>query len=472
MKPSVLLTASLLFLAACPKKGPESTVGTDSTQGPTDSGTTASTGTKPTTPTPAASAKEEEVSASAPEFEQVNAALHMLGDDATRAKGVMQLQALKAKYPKNAYIVFNLAVASYLNNDIATAQRGFEQTVELDPSIGQAWVYLGALDERAGRLDAAVARYRGGLAKDPENQDLWGALVGVLRKMGRSDDAINEGKKALKINANNLSVYNNLGLIYLDRGELDLAKFVYNKALVGIPGAEENAYIHANLGRVLFEDKNYPGAQAHLEKAVELDPNFVPALIYLSHLHLDNRNFKAMVPLLENARKFDPDNHSVLVNLGIAYRGLGRLDDAIAVYQRALELKPNNPDPWFNLGIIYGDYKKDYAQAITSFQTYIDKGGKEKATALLYIEEVKKEKEKAEAKAAREAKRKQREQERVEREKLLKEQKAAEEAGSATPSTPTEAPAAPTEAPAAPTEEPAAPTEAPAEPTPTEGGGE
>lgn len=418
-----ILMAALLLGAGCPPKN-------QPIENPA-----AGTGETPTTGTPAvtetAAPVVEELPPDAELWEQVSAAANLLADDATRARGVTTLQSLKGQHPDNAYIVFNLGVAAYLSGDEAGARAAFQRSLEIDPTLGQAWVYLGALEERANRLDVAASSYRSGLAKDPENQDLWASLVGVLRKQGKPDEAVAEARKALKINANNVGVYNNLGLIYLDQGKLPLAKFVFIKALNSIPNAADNAYIQANLGRVYFAEKNYPQARYHLDLAIQLDPTFVPALIYMSHLHLDNRNYADMVPILEGALKQEPNNHSVIVNLGVAYRGMDRLDDAIAMYKKALEIRPADPQPHFNLGIVYGDYKKDYAQAITSFQAYVDAGGKEKATALGYIEQVKKEKEKAEAKAARDQKAKQREKERKERERLLEEAKAREAAEAA-----------------------------------------
>lgn len=370
--------------------------------------------------------------------DKINGATVLLSDPATVDQGLLLLEQFGREHPDVAMIPFNIGVAKFKKGDQLGARSNFDKALTIDPTLGPAYLYLGVLEERAGRVDNAVAKYRDGLAKDPETAELWGALVGALRKQGKGDEGIAQAKKALKINANNLTVYNNLGLIYLDRGDLNLAKFVFQKALNSIPGAEENAYIQSNLGRVYFELGDFPPARFHLAKAVELNPELTSALVYLSHLHLDDRNYVDMVPLLEKAHELEPKNVSVMVNLGIAYRGTERLDEAEKIYRKAIELSPDYAEPWFNLGILYGDYKKDYDKSITAFETYLSKGGDEVQRAQTYLDDIAKEKEREEKRRAREEKRNQREKERAERQRILDEEKAK---AAAAPATPTETPA-------------------------------
>ncbi len=432
-----------LLLAGCPPKNPEGTGAVTDADTDTTVGMTAEELEAKRQADEAAAADEAKMqelgNTETPLHERVNGATELMTSSDGARKALEVLQSIQADNPDSAEVEFNIGVAKYYMLDVAGARRSFEKALDMDPKLSTSYLYLGVLDERDGNLDAAVSRYREGVRVDEENKEIWGALVGALRKQGRLDAAVAEAKSALKINTQNLSVYNNLGLVYLDKGEHNLAKFVFVKAINSIPGAEQNPYIQANLGRVYFDLEEYHTAQFHLEKSVELNPELTPSLVYLSQLYLDNRNYKKMVPLLETARKLEPDNQQVLINLGIAYRGVGRLDDAEATYKAALELDPADPAPHFNLGILYGDYKKDYESSLTSFTAYVDAGGEDAETATEYIEDVEKEKSRAEKKAKRDAERKKREEEKKKREELLKaaEEKAAQDeaagAGDATP---------------------------------------
>ncbi|MBX2800297.1 MAG: tetratricopeptide repeat protein [Myxococcales bacterium] len=327
---------------------------------------------------------------------------------------------------------FNLGLAFQARGNLKRAANQYQAIIATRPGMGDAWLYLGLVQQQQGLLDAAVGNFRSGIRNDPEHMGLREALVAVLRKQGRVDEAILTAKEALKVNANSLAIYNNFALAYLDKDDTTRARFILQKALQSVEGAVNNAYLHTNLGWSYYLDGNIPAATESLEKAVQIDGELVPALVYLSRVYMDDRNYQDMVPLLETAEKNDPASADVQLNLGIAYRGLGRLDDAKAAYRKALSLDPANPTPHFNLGILLGDYEKDYDGAVAAFNQYIAAGGSEGERAAKYIEDVTREKERAERRARAEAERKRREEERARRQELL--ESAPEEDGSAPPS--------------------------------------
>ncbi len=320
----------------------------------------------------------------------------------------------------------NLGVALHLLGDLAGARVQYESIVASHPDQEQAWLYLGAVKERQGDSAGAVDVYRQGLAQLPEAMPLHVALIGALRNMGRPGEAIEASKTALGMNSNTIDVYNNFGLAYMDQGNLTLARFIFQKALQSVPDADANAYIHCNLGWVAYLDGDVPLATKELQRAVELDAELVPALVYLSRIYMDDRNYADTVPLLETAAGITPDNADVQLTLGVAYRGVGRLDEAEKAYRKALALDPANPAPHFNLGVLLGDYKKDYDGAIASFNTYVSAGGEESELAKEYIDDVEKEKKRAERRSKARAEKAKRDAERAEKRRLLEEAEKAE----------------------------------------------
>jgi tetratricopeptide (TPR) repeat protein len=356
--------------------------------------------------------------------EKVNAAVGLLDDEENQEniqKAIGELEGLVRESPSEAMAHFNLGVAYHLADKKDDAKRAYQAAVNLDPTIGDAWLYQGVLQEEQGRVDSAISNYRTGIRNDPENMNVRVALIGLLRKEGRQVEAIDEAKAALKVNANSLAVYNNMGLAYLDNGDLALARFVYQKALEIGDEAKNNAYLQSNYGWVLYQKGEKGPATYRLQKAVELDPELVPALIYLSKLYMEDRNYSDTIDLLERAAKKAPENHGVQMNLGIAYRGVGRFDDAKVAYGKAIEIDPNIPDPYINLGILYGDYTKEYKESLDAFGKYVEMGGPQSAQATVYIEAIEKEQSRSERRKKAEEARKQREKDREERKRMLEE---------------------------------------------------
>lgn len=325
---------------------------------------------------------------------------------------------------------YNLALARHAQGDYATAAMLYETAVQENATDAEAWLHLAEVRTQTGRSSSAEENLRLGLRYSSDNLDLRVALIRHLRNEGRLDDAIEASKAALKINANHLPIYNNFALAYLDKGDTTLARFILQKALQSVEGAVNNATLHTNLGWSYYLDGNKPAAKESLEKALEIEPELVPALMYLSRVYLDDRNYEDMVPLLETAKDVDPTNADVQLTLGIAYRGVERLDDARKAYEQALVLRPTDPTPHFNLGILLGDYEKDYDGAIAAFQRYVDSTGPDADRARQYIEDVTKEKKRAERRARSEAKRLEREAERARQQAMVEEEQADESAPS------------------------------------------
>ena len=359
--------------------------------------------------------------ANSPVHERVNEAADLIeaAGPADLERAIRLLSALIDEDPSGV-ARFNLGVAYHLSGDLQSAANQYQAVIAVHPDHGDAWLYLGRLQEQQGQRDSALNTFRTGMTNDPEHMGLRVALVAALRSQGRSDEAILAAKEALKVNANSLPIYNNFALAYIDKGDTTLARFILQKALQSVEGAVNNAYLHTNVGWSYYLDGNKAAAVESLEKAVELDPELVPALMYLSRVYLEDRNYEDMVVLLERAETIDPTSADVQLNLGIAYRGVGRLDDAKAAYEKAMALDPANPDPHFNLGILLGDYRKDYEAAVGSFNQYIAGGGGEAERAMTYIDSVVKEKERAERRARAEADRQRREAEKKRREEVLR----------------------------------------------------
>ena len=404
----ILLFGAMSVLGACgPKQKPD----------PAGSAVTSD----PLTPAPAPAPKVDNRAT----WEIVNGAAAILEkDDAQPAqiqRAITDLGTALQREPENATIRLNLGVAKHKLGDFQGAEREYQAAVGIDPSMGRAWLHLGQMALEQGKRQEAESTWRTGIRSAPADMDIRVALIDLLRSSGRLDDAITESKAALQENANSIEVYNAMGLCWQEKGDLVLARFVYQKALAGISGADANAFLHLNLGWTYYLDGRTPLAVTELERALELDPYLIPAMVNLSRIYMDDRNYADTIPLLERALSRAPDDAGVRMNLGIAYRGMGRYDDAEKEYRKVLELEPNNPAPHMNLGILFGDYTKDYGKSINAFEAYVKVGGPESARAEEYAAAVKKEKKRVEKRKKAEEERKKREKERAEQKRLLEE---------------------------------------------------
>jgi len=91
-------------------------------------------------------------------------------------------------------------------------------------------------------------------------------------------------------------------------------------------------------------EHNHVNACDHLNKAVELAPNDLGALISRGACLIRVGHFEEAIRVLYRAQKIDHSNVWAWINKGIAYAYTSRLKDALNCFNEALLISPDNPD--------------------------------------------------------------------------------------------------------------------------------
>jgi predicted O-linked N-acetylglucosamine transferase (SPINDLY family) len=107
-----------------------------------------------------------------------------------------------------------------------------------------------------------------------------------------------------------------------------------------------------NLGIVLCEQGKFDLAVASCQRAVDLNPNDVEAHSNLGAALVKQGKFDEALAQYKHALRLDPHHAVTRNNLGAALQELGRLGEAEASLREALRVKPNYPDALCNLGIV------------------------------------------------------------------------------------------------------------------------
>ncbi len=86
-------------------------------------------------------------------------------------------------------------------------------------------------------------------------------------------------------------------------------------------------------------------ATVHLEQAISLDPAYLPALLLLGQLYLEEDRLARAVEIFELASQAAPETSEVYLWLARAHRLAGDLDQAALRAERAVALAPNQAEP-------------------------------------------------------------------------------------------------------------------------------
>ena len=96
-------------------------------------------------------------------------------------------------------------------------------------------------------------------------------------------------------------------------------------------------YPLANLGWAFYNKKDYKRAEANLNRALELWPNFTIAKIHLGRVYLATGRLNQARAIFEKVAENAPKNPVLLYELGKTYRLLGNYNDAVLALKGAIE---------------------------------------------------------------------------------------------------------------------------------------
>lgn len=153
----------------------------------------------------------------------------------------------------------------------------------------------------------------------------------------------------------------------LKAGETVSAKEAIKKAIDKNPGLAE-AY---NLqGVILFQEKDFVGAEAQYRKAIELKPSLVQAQLNLGALFMETGKWQEAFLPSNEAVKLQPDSSAGYLQRGIVLAALGKPTEAKADFTSCLKIAPNEINAHYNRGNIFFQ-ELNYTEAIRDFEASV-----------------------------------------------------------------------------------------------------
>ena len=168
----------------------------------------------------------------------------------------------------------------------------------------------------------------------------------VQAQVRERHDALQRAEDAGASAAARANAYGELGLILMATRFYDAAETAFGHAQALAPRQMRWPYYLAQLYRTTGDQ---PRAVERFERAVELDPTYLAALVRLGELYLDEGRAEEAEPLFEQALAVDPASAPALSGIGRA--ALARSDTARAIehLERALAIGPPAWDIHYNL---------------------------------------------------------------------------------------------------------------------------
>lgn len=161
-----------------------------------------------------------------------------------------------------------------------------------------------------------------------------------------------------------IPAYAALAQSYLHGRHPEIAEFIAKRGLDR--GPDDPRLL--NLVAVSYLQRNRgEEARIWIEKALTVNPDFVPALINRSHLAMGQREFARAENDLQKAVNLDPLSVDGQMALGLLLKKTGRLTSARGCLEKAVQIDPQNPFARYHLGLLLAKDFKDETAALQLF---------------------------------------------------------------------------------------------------------
>ncbi|WP_373810859.1 tetratricopeptide repeat protein [Porphyromonas macacae] len=219
----------------------------------------------------------------------------------------------------NRFLIFYLA-SLVLFVSLSAAKCSHNRQERTTQEEAEELFVKGVEKRKKGDYEAALSYYTQSIEKD---SSFYAAFLnrGYVKEILKDTlGAIQDFVKAGELNKEDPVSLNNLGAIYLERQEPEIAEKYFLKA-IEVDSLEANPYY--NLGRIAYDLRQ-------LDKAIPLLKRFVELKDTVSKRLLAEDLYEELMPEYEAYRAYS------LFYIGLAYKNLNQTDSAIYYLKQAL----------------------------------------------------------------------------------------------------------------------------------------
>jgi putative PEP-CTERM system TPR-repeat lipoprotein len=295
---------------------------------------------------------------------------------------VKEIKIYFGKASDNVEAYQTAATAYALKRDYVTAEEFLNNALKKFPDSSSVKTLLADIYFESGKIDEAERVIRGVLDSKVKDRDALYVFIKIRKKQGKTNDVISTYQKIIEIDPKDIRAQLELGLSYLENGNIVKAKemaegmkksqkrgpeapyliglaYFYEKkideALVSFQKSiniKPNPGAYYYLGLCRFEKGDLEQASSEFQKVIDMRPDMIQPHLLLAAIHLKGGRAEEAGKEAKKALNID-DRNAVAHNLyGSVYLAQGKGDMAMEEFDRALELNPQLVDAHIKKGTI------------------------------------------------------------------------------------------------------------------------
>ncbi len=276
--------------------------------------------------------------------EQANAELLALRGEAHL--GLNELEHASAAFIKALELDPDLVAARFGNVRLSLrdgnydkAQQQLNGIEELEPNNLQLWLLRGEMGIQTKNITEAESAYRQALDIAEQNTVARLGLARALLSQKRFDEVQEQIDIVIKQSPSSLAANFLLGLLEIERKNLQEAKDVFHKILSNTKSHPQSSLLLAN---IYYEEGQFEQAKNYITQFQLAFPNNLPALKLAAAIQLRLGKPADAIEILQPNINQASNDSQFFALLGSAYLDNGDIDKATVYLDRAAELAPGD----------------------------------------------------------------------------------------------------------------------------------
>lgn len=244
--------------------------------------------------------------------------------------------------------------------------------------IGSIYGYLS--HSRAENWKDSNSIWSDGIKKYPTNYLSYYNKALVEEKISGPESALELYQKSLSYKPDYYPSYVNIGSIYFNRNNYDLAYTMFEKASIIDSNFKEITNSMANCALKL---NHLDTAKNLCNKLITKFPEYIDPYIIKATLLNMSTKYNEALKIISEAEKINPNNYGILFQKAFAYTNLLDYKLALEIYKTAETIDTTDAYLYLNKAILYNHLQKQDSACLDMKKAYY-KGAKE---AELYVQD-------------------------------------------------------------------------------------
>ncbi len=240
---------------------------------------------------------------------------------------------------------------------------------KLAPEQGLGWTLLGLVHEMSNDLATALQHVRKGAELSPSAYLCQFNYGRVLAAAGRPAEGMGPLKRATELEPSNADGFYTLGIAYKQAGQIENAIKAFEKATALAPKSVD---AWATLGDVLFSQKQFKAARDALDRGLAACGDHPALLEKATASAMMLSDAKSAIAYVERELKVVPDHEQGWINLATLRLMTKEFDKSEQAAKELLKRNPRNWEAWFHLGNLYETNPAAERQAEEAYRKAIE----------------------------------------------------------------------------------------------------